>query len=290
MIRAHFNDLPQAVRSRFSEATKTHGDPRILSFTPLPKTAYILYGLGLFVGTILVLALFSDLIRKGGYVDPTASLSTYAIFALVSAVWLSCVFGLAHRIFARPKAYADGCYVLATAIVKVELGKLEILPLLSIGRPQITHHFRNGIYNGSIIDYAPGFQVSVHGQSLAQEHAEKVLRARAMLEHLVEMRAHEEIAGLDLFAECTRSNQWGTPDQPKAEPWVPTITWFHVGIRSAVALVVSTGVTGLVLVFVLLAFADERASRNKRWAPPVPTATTPAAPTTTTPATPTKRR
>lgn len=293
MVRVRFNELPQPIRARFAAAAQAHGDPRVLFYSPIRSAAILLYGLALALTLLFELALVSSLLGRGARVEPSYSVATYVSLALCTTALMGFLLAIVHRIVARPKAYRDGHYVLATALVKVELGEMTILPIAEVGRPQLTHYRRNGSYTGTSVSYAPGFVMPVHGQEVAVGQAARVLQAQEYCARVMQARDSATLEQIDVFHELTISNQWAHPNQPKAEPWSQTISLVAVAARLGAALAIGVVFSVALYLFVDVYFEGDRQAERKKWpsstTPPTTATTTPTT-TATTPTTPPKRR
>lgn len=286
MINVAFNDLPQAARARFAGAAQAVGDPRVLHYSPLRMSgALVVYGLMVAFFGLFELALVMNLLDRGGRVEPSYSAPTYFLLAVCTTLLMSALFAIAHRFAARPRAYRDGYYGLTTSLVKAELGQLTILPMAEVGQPQVTHFRRNGAYSGSSISYAPGFVVQVQGQEVAVQQVSRVLQAKEYCARVLAARDAVTLQQIDVFHECTMSNQWSQPGQLRADPWGRSITMGMVIARTGAAAVIGILLSGVLYASVDILLEGARKEEQKKW----PSSATPAATPPPPPTTPKRR-
>lgn len=212
-----FNALPKVVRERFISTLSDSGRtaPPVLSdkatfWWGLIGSTLLLIGaagIGLFVFfTSFDNPFGSDAIQGWGF----SILYGVALFLVLLSGLL--LFRIVMRRRALP--FRAGRYLFPLDFVDARTETLRITPMTDLIDYGVVHHYHNGSYTHSVINFtfgnAPAVSFQLRGQDLVNQAMEMFFQNRNRIGDAVERRDEQALAGLDPFHEVRRNDSWKT--------------------------------------------------------------------------------
>lgn len=211
-----FNQLPVGVRAHLVEMTHKRALP-----TPLFSTTTGAGGCGWFL--LLCVGLGICAFNFAAYnfpadIDFSYVVAPFAIYFLGSFVALFAI-SMWLRARARNQAhpFVRGEYLLPRDYVDLRTGTVKTYPVGSV-HPELTHYFRNGVYQHLRVDYAlaPGFVRTFYVSGTNKAQTSDLFRQRmAVYDELAaayQAQDAQKLRALDPFYELRVGGaQWGSP-------------------------------------------------------------------------------
>jgi hypothetical protein len=193
-----FNALPRTTREAFVAALRSPHSP--LVYVDRTTTGAVSWWgiLLLVVGGLGLLTLKDNFGSAYGHRQGAPFLLGYVVGGFLLA--LAAIGILRHVILSRGLPYTPGRYVVPLDVVIAKTSTLEIYSMTDLLHLQPTHHYRNGIYSYTSLDFVfregKSFSFTIPGQAFA-EHC--LARMRHGTQTIAEAARRQDLATLAAF-------------------------------------------------------------------------------------------
>jgi hypothetical protein len=248
-----FNRLSSSARMRLVHLLTNRADPALVHSTPGHRDRAIFKGVVVALGAIAALGVMAAIPLEFSH-DATGRRQLTFLLAGILFVTFATAFSLVYRLIWKPPAWNwDVDLATGACLIRVERSRVGISPAAQLGRPEIVHHYRNGAYTGSRVNYSGAPSLWFGNKTAPVEFVERFARANQVYAQAARAGDTATVRALDPFWEAA---QRGSYEEPPGSPASePRVTKIPTAVRAAgwfIALFLAGAVAGAM--YVLMEF------------------------------------
>lgn len=241
-----FNRLNPSARVRLVQLLTNRADPALVYSTGGRRDAAVFKGVVVVLGALAALGVMIAIPLEFSH-DATGRRQLTGLLAGILFVTFATAFSLVYRLIWKPPAWNwDVDLATGACLIRVERSRVGFSPVAQLGRPEIVHHYRNGGYTGSRVNFAGApSTLWFRSKTAPAEFLERFARANQAYAHAARAGDTATVRALDPFWEgAQRGSYEEPPGSPASEP---TVTEIPTAVRTAgwfVALLLASAVAG----------------------------------------------